>query len=49
MTAIPALRSARPGASSWFWLFQGIESAIFGGLALALLGFAVLWIRRRVS
>jgi hypothetical protein len=32
-----------------FWLFQGIETAIFGGLAVALLLFAVWWIRERVS
>jgi hypothetical protein len=32
-----------------FWLFQGIEAAIFGGLALALIGFAVWWVRNRVS
>jgi hypothetical protein len=35
--------------SSRFWLFQGIESAIFGGLALALLGFAAWWVRNRVN
>jgi hypothetical protein len=35
--------------ASRFWLFQGIETAIFGGLALALLAVAVWWVRRRVS
>jgi hypothetical protein len=35
--------------ASRFWLFQGIETAIFGGLAVALLLFAVWWIRERVS
>jgi len=35
--------------ASRFWLFQGIEAAIFLGLALALGGFAVWWIRDRVS
>jgi len=35
--------------ASRFWLFQGIETAIFGGLALALLSFAVWWVRNRVS
>jgi hypothetical protein len=35
--------------ASRFWLFQGIESAIFGGLALALLTFAVLWVHKRLS
>ena len=34
---------------SRFWLFQGIEAAIFGGLALALIAFAVWWVRDRVS
>ena len=32
-----------------FWVFQGIETAIFGGTALVLLAFAVWWIRNRVS
>ena len=35
--------------ASRFWLFQGIETAIFGGLALALLALAVWWVRNRVS
>jgi len=35
--------------ASRFWLFQGMETAIFLGLALALGAFAVVWIRRRVS
>jgi len=35
--------------ASRFWLFQGIVAAIFLGLALALGGFAVWWIRDRVS
>lgn len=35
--------------ASRFWLFQGIETAIFGGLALALLSFAAWWVRNRVS
>jgi len=30
-----------------FWLFQGIETAIFGGIALALIGFAAWWTYRR--
>ena len=34
---------------SRFWLFQGIEAAIFLGLALALAGFTVWWVRSRVS
>jgi hypothetical protein len=32
-----------------FWLFQGIETAIFGGLALILLAIAVWWTQKRVS
>ncbi len=31
-----------------FWLFQGIESAIFFGLAAALLALAIWWVRRRL-
>ncbi len=34
--------------ASRFWLFQGIETAIYGGLALALLVAAVWWLRHRV-
>jgi hypothetical protein len=30
-----------------FWLFQGIETAIFGGLAVALLALTVWWVRER--
>jgi ABC-2 family transporter protein len=32
-----------------FWLFQGIETALFVVLALALLGLAIWWVRRRIS
>jgi hypothetical protein len=32
-----------------FWLFQGIESAIFLGLAVALLALAIWWVRRRLA
>jgi hypothetical protein len=32
-----------------FWLFQGIESAIFLGLAVALLALSVWWVRRRLA
>src|SRR5262249_52655773 len=32
-----------------FWLFQGIETAMFGGVALALLAFTAWWIHERVS
>jgi hypothetical protein len=35
--------------ASRFWLFQGIETAIFFGLALALVGFTVWWVRDRIS
>jgi hypothetical protein len=30
-----------------FWEFQGIESALFGGVALLLLAFAAVWLVRR--
>jgi len=32
-----------------FWLFQGIESAIFLGMAAALLVFTTWWIRHRIA
>jgi ABC-2 family transporter protein len=32
-----------------FWLFQGIESTIFLGLAAALLGLAIWWVQRRIA
>ena len=35
--------------ASRFWLFQGIESALFVGLALALLAFTIWWVRARIS
>jgi hypothetical protein len=35
--------------ASRFWLFQGIEAALFAGLALVLLAVAVRWLRRRVT
>jgi hypothetical protein len=35
--------------ASRFWLFQGIEAALFAGLALALLALAVWWVRRRLA
>ena len=35
--------------ASRFWLFQGIEAAIFIGIAIALGGFAVWWVRSRIS
>ena len=35
--------------ASRFWLFQGIETAIFAGLAVALIAFTVWWVRERVS
>ena len=30
-----------------FWLFQGIETALFGGVGLALVALAALWLQRR--
>jgi hypothetical protein len=35
--------------ASRFWLFQGIESAIFFGLAAGLLALTYWWIRERIS
>ncbi|HZU03764.1 MAG TPA: hypothetical protein VFA10_29135 [Ktedonobacteraceae bacterium] len=35
--------------TSRFWLFQGIESAIFFGLAAGLLALTYWWIRERIS
>jgi hypothetical protein len=35
--------------ASRFWLFQGIETAIFGGLAVALIAFAAWWIHERIT
>lgn len=35
--------------ASRYWLFQGIEAAIFVGLTLALLALAVWWVRERVA
>ncbi|HEX6547825.1 MAG TPA: hypothetical protein VF134_03700 [Candidatus Dormibacteraeota bacterium] len=32
-----------------FWAFQSIESALLAALALAILGFAVYWVTRRIS
>lgn len=32
-----------------FWIFQGIETALFVALALALLGLTIWWVRRRLS
>lgn len=35
--------------ASRFWLFQVIESAGFGGLALVLIGVTVWWVRDRLA
>jgi hypothetical protein len=35
--------------ASRFWLFQGIETAIFGGLGVALILFAAWWVHERTS
>jgi hypothetical protein len=32
-----------------YWTFQGIEAAIFGLLALALVALTVWWVRHRIS
>ena len=33
--------------ASRFWLFQGIETALFGGAAIVLIGFAAWWTHQR--
>jgi hypothetical protein len=35
--------------ASRFWLFQGIETALFAGLGAALIAFAAWWVHERVS
>ena len=35
--------------ASRFWLFQGIETALFGATALALILFAAWWVHERTS
>jgi len=35
--------------ASRYWLFQGIEAALFGVLAVALLALAFWWVRRRLA
>ena len=35
--------------ASRFWLFQGIETALFGGVAVALIAFAAWWIHERLD
>lgn len=35
--------------ASRFWLFQGIETAIFGGVAVALILFAAWWVHERIT
>jgi hypothetical protein len=35
--------------ASRFWLFQGIETALFAGLGVALIAFAAWWVHERVS
>jgi hypothetical protein len=35
--------------ASRFWLFQGIEAGIFGGLTIALVLFSIWWIRKRIN
>jgi hypothetical protein len=34
--------------ASRFWLFQGIETALFGGVAVGLILFAAWWVHRRL-
>ena len=55
--SIPTPNLAAHGLSGWayfqpdarFWLFQGIETAIFLGLAALLAGLAYHWLARRVT
>ena len=35
--------------ASRFWLFQGIETSLFGGAAILLIAFAAWWTHRRAS
>ena len=35
--------------ASRFWLFQGIETAIFVALAAALIGLTIWWVQRRIN
>ncbi len=35
--------------ASRFWLFQGIETALFGGVAVALILFAAWWVHERIT
>jgi hypothetical protein len=35
--------------ASRFWLFQGIETALFAGIGVALIGFAAWWIHERIA
>lgn len=42
-----AIQHFQPGDR--FWAFQSIESAILCGLAVALIGFAVYWVTRRLT
>jgi hypothetical protein len=35
--------------ASRFWLFQGIETALFGGLAVTLILFAAWWLHERAN
>ena len=35
--------------ASRFWALQGLETALFGGVALALLAFAAVWTYRRAA
>jgi hypothetical protein len=35
--------------ASRFWAFQGIETALFGGVAVMLIVFASWWTHRRTS
>jgi hypothetical protein len=45
----PAYMHAVYQPASRFWAMQSIETALFGVAALALIGFAALWARRRAA
>jgi hypothetical protein len=53
----PPVPSCRPGGfihavyqpASHFWVLQGFETALFGGIALLLIAFAAWWTHERVS
>ena len=47
--AVPTKFEAIYHPASHFWSLQIIETALFGGIALALLAFAAWWIHERIA